>query len=267
MFVVQRQKQLLDDVAKTIFFQQYFQGFQMKQTSRLIVLFSVFGAVVLTGCSRKIEGEAYYKNGDSVVKMAGAEIRVMELDKFQAHVSKKMASVAEEEKRILGYISSATESVAKLKASRDAVMKAQMDMMMLQAKTGAAWNMNSLEGQYRQGQQDKVMSAGDAGMKSSDTAIQDNEQRVAAYKTEIETLKSGRSGKFLFPREKNDDFAVVNTNSDGKYEMTLKSDKDLVFLVNKDAKYWIIKLGKDDKSLSFTDLNENSNSCDVCVTK
>lgn len=239
----------------------------MNIASRLILLFSLFGAVILSGCSRKIEGEAYFKDGNNVVKMDGVEIRVMELDKFRAHVIKKMASVSEEESRLLGNISSAKESVTRLKASRDAVMKAQMDMLMLQAKTGATWNMNSLEGQYRQGQQDKVMSASDAGMKSSDVAIRDNEQRVVAYQTEIEMLKSGRSGKFLFPREKNDDFATSTANSDGKYEITLKSDKDLVFLVTRDAKYWIIKLGKDEKNLSFTNLNENSNSCDICATK
>lgn len=237
----------------------------MKTINKIILTLPLLGAFFLTGCSRKIEGEAYLNNGNNIEKMSGVEVRVMELDKFQAHVGKRSADMDGEEKRILESITKLKESNNRAKEAREGLFKAQMNVSQMQASGG--FNMNSLGGQYMQGQQDKAMSDSNNSMKSINSSIQDVEKSIAASQAEIEAIKSGRSAKFFFPREKLNDLTSVNANSDGKFEVTLNSDKDVVFLVNNNNKYWIIKNTKDEKKLSFTDSNENSSSCDVCIVK
>ena len=225
----------------------------MKNFKVSVIVATVLVTFLTSGCSRKIEGEAFLKdNNNSVTKLADIEVRLIELSKFQDHIKSR-------QKDGLSEISKLESNIATTEASTKSMADAQMAVLNIMAK-GMSFNMNSLGGQYYQQQQDSSMNA--AGK-----AIQENRERVSKYKTEIETIKSGSNGKFYYPVDKTKDLVSTKTQSDGKYELTIKSDDDLVLLANSGEKYWIIKLNKDDKKISLTNSNENGKNCDICVIK
>ena len=76
------------------------------------------------------------------------------------------------------------------------------------------------------------------------------------------------NGKFFFfPNDNQEGVVATRTQSNGKFEVTLKSSSDSVLLAKHDDKYWLIKLGKDDIKINLTDSNENGLNCEVCVLK
>ncbi len=225
----------------------------MKKFKALIIISTILVTFLTSGCSRKIEGEAFIKdNNNSVTKLADIEVRLIELSKFQDHIKSR-------QKDVLSEISRLESNIATTEASNKSMADAQMAVLNIMAK-GLSFNMNSLGGQYAQQQQDSAMNA--AGK-----AIEENRERISKYKSEIETIKNGRNGKFFYPIDKTKDLVSTKTQSDGKYELIIKSDDSLVLLAKSGENYWIIKLNKDDKKISLTNSNESSKNCDICVVK
>jgi hypothetical protein len=224
----------------------------------------VISAFFLSGCSQKIEGEAFLKKGDAVLPLADLEVRVVDLDKFQAHLKRKQEGIEKEIENINSKILRLEQSNKSLIESKNAIFNAQMKLLSL----GGSWNTNSLGGQYMQNKQDEVMKQGSNSIGSSDDAISKNEATISLYKKEIESLRNGKNGKYFYYSEKNQDGIIsTKTQSNGKFEFSLKSSKDSVLLANHNDKYWLIKLNKDDKKINLTESNENGISCEICVFK
>jgi hypothetical protein len=226
----------------------------MKNLKVLVIAATVLITFLTSGCSRKIEGEAFLKdnNNNSVTKLADIEVRLIELSKFHDHIKIRQKDSQSE-------ISRLESNIATTEASTKSMVDAQMAIFNIMAK-GVSFNINSLGGQYYQQQQDTNMNA-------ASKAIQENKERVSKYNAEIETIKNGRNGKFFYPADKTKDLISTKTQSDGKYELNIKSDSELVLLANSGEKYWIIKLNKDDKKISLTDSNENGKNCEICAIK
>lgn len=228
--------------------------------SSLLLVSSIF----LFGCSQKIEGEAFLKNGDAVTPLADIEVRVVELEKFHEHIKSKKEGIESEISRINSSINSLEQSNKTLIDAKSAIFNAQMKLLSL----GASWNTNSLGGQYMQNKQDNLMNDATNATKSNDDAVAKNNERISIHRKEIEALQSGKNGKFFFyPSDKQEGVVATKTQSNGKFEITLKSSKDAVLLAKNNDKYWLIKVGKDDKKINLTDSNENGLNCDVCVLK
>ena len=219
--------------------------------SSLLLVSSIF----LFGCSQKIEGEAFLKKGDTVIPLADIEVRVVSLEKFKSHIKSKQNDIDSELLKINSKIKSLEEINLKLDVSNKKVLEAWRKALI------ARIDSNSFGNPFLDGQAQKSVSDGEVTIAMNNKIIEDN-------KKEMELLKSGRNGKFFYLPNDNQEGAIsARTQSNGKFEITLKSSKESVLLAKHNDKYWLIKLGKDDKIINLTDSNENGMNCEVCVLK
>ena len=85
---------------------------------------------------------------------------------------------------------------------------------------------------------------------------------------DVDALRQDRNGKFFFyPDDNLDGVVATRTQSNGKFEIVLKSARESVLLARHNDKYWILKIGKDDIKINLTDSNENGLTCEVCALK
>lgn len=219
--------------------------------SSLLLISSIF----LFGCSQKIEGEAFLKRGEAIIPLADIEVRVVTLDKFKSHIKSKQNDINSEVLKINLKIKSLEEINTKLDESNKRLLEAWRKALI------ARIDSNSFGNPFLEGQANKSVSDGEVTIAINNKIIEDS-------KKEIESLKNGRNGKFFFfPNDNQEGVVATRTQSNGKFEITLKSSSDSVLLAKHDDKYWLIKLGKDDKKINLTDSNENGLNCEVCVLK
>ncbi len=219
--------------------------------SCLLLISSIF----LFGCSQKIEGEAFLKRGETIIPLADIEVRVVALDKFKSHIKSKQNDINSEVLKINSKIKSLEEINTKLDESNKKVLEAWRKALI------ARIDSNSFGNPFLDGQAQKSVSDGEITITKNNRIIEDN-------KKEIESLKNGRNGKFFFlPNDNKEGVVATRTQSNGKFEITLKNSSDSVLLAMYNDKYWLIKVGKDDKKINLTDSNENGLNCDVCVLK
>lgn len=226
----------------------------------------LISTILLFGCSQKIEGEAFLKNGDAVTPLADIEVRVVELEKFKLHLNKKQAGIDAEISKINEDIENLQEINKKLTESNKKVLEAWRKSMI--ARIDAALNPNSLGGQYMLNKQAGLDADAEKSAAANEIVIAKNDQTINDLKKYIESLKEGKNGKYFFyPADSVDGVISTRTQSNGKFEITLKSSRDSVLLAKHNDKYWLIKLGDDVKKINLTDSNENGLNCEVCVLK
>jgi hypothetical protein len=227
--------------------------------SSLFLILSIF----LFGCSQKIEGEAFLKKGDAVTPLADIEIRVVELDKFKLHVKNKKAGIESEISKIDSNIKVLQETNEKLIESNAAVMQAWRKALI--AKIDAFSSSNSFNIQNKQ---DALINDAKNSATTSEMAIAKNKQIISTLMKDVDALRQDRNGKFFFyPDDNLEGVVATRTQSNGKFEIVLKSSRESVLLARHNDKYWLLKIGKDDIKINLTDSNENGLSCEVCALK
>jgi cytochrome c5 len=234
------------------------------RTNRLLISIPLILSFLLTGCSKSLEGEAFYKNGDIAIKISDIDIRIIEKAKFEQKLEDAKKRIPIEVDKIKMQISSLENSNKTLKKSQEDVQRAQMNLLTLQAQSGVSWNINSLGGQYMQNQQDALLKQSATQSANTSEAIAKNTSEISSLQRKIDLLLSGKDGRFLFPTAVDLDLISTKTNSDGRFKIEYKSDKDLVLLAKHNERVWMLNLPSDVKVLNLTDRNEVSNGCDVC---
>ncbi len=223
------------------------------------LFFSLFISIMLSGCSKTIEGDVFYKSGENTIKASDVDLYLFDPSEFGVQVQKRKEEIADEIAYIEGRIASNKDSIAKLEELQRKLFAASLNMAM-----SGGWNTNTVGGVYQQNKQDQLLNQSSESIGRSSDAVSNYKNEIDEWNKEIERIKNGSSGKYYFP-VLNDRQPVAKTNADGRFKFETKGSDGQILVAKTKEKIWIIKLSSDQKNISLTDSNESSHNCVVCA--
>lgn len=225
----------------------------MKKYVLKLVLIALI--LFVAGCSSKkeIEGEVFLDSGTSVEKLALVDIHLVSEDKFLASIKNALPGAEQEAIRL-------TEFIGKLAAQEETTV----DLL----QKNAAFNaFNSVMPPVA------GMGAGAAMVAAQNASVTNKsmellkQNRVLAdgLKKDLAGIKSGANA--LFFQSPFEGATSTQTNSDGKYKITLESDKRVVLVAVKDALAWAfwVTPDKSTQTVILSNKNLSGTGCPKCV--
>ena len=211
----------------------------------------------LSGCSTKqdIEGEAFVDAGGSAKKLALVSIQVVPEDKFLAHIKKQLPKADEEANKLKASVSNFQKRDAEAQA-----LIAQSSMLQRQS-----FMMPSMGGML--GAAGALASADNANAASRLAAtMSEARSRANAEAEALAGIDTGANPVYFSDKI---DGAIFSTesNSEGKFKVSLESGKKVVLVAVKDNLTWVLWLTPDKSKPTITLTNKNLSGagCNECV--
>jgi septation ring formation regulator EzrA len=187
-----------------------------------------------------------------------AEIHVVPFEEFKKHITNNRPALDEKIKYLEKEIESEKSVTEKMK-------KDYLDLANVMARAGGTlFNMNTLGGQFLHNEREKHMTAANDVLEKSKKDIDNQSRKIKDLQNEIEYLKEGKHGPTTFTRKLMDGSIKTKTNSNGEFNLKLKSDVNYIILAEKSDMYWFIPLKANEKLIKLNNNNATRTFCTIC---
>lgn len=203
-----------------------------------------FALMILAGCGEtSYKGQAFVKSGDGTSKLADMEVFV---------ASGKDLSNSTETYR---------HSVDKIAAQLQSASAALSHMKLRIEENNRIANILTED-------EAQIKPIDPSILKSARSSLEDVSTQWMAKKlkldAEITQLKAGNHPAIFLEHAEKSAVVKVKTDADGKFELKIKGDADLVVVAHKGPYYWYVTLAKTTPELILADSNLHDTKCATC---
>jgi hypothetical protein len=215
------------------------------KTNKVVLISFAIITLFLSGCSFKqdIEGEAFVDSGGTAKKLALVNIQVVPEDKFIAHIKKQLPKADEEAKRLQASILDFRQYEAK---AQSLMLESAMIRMGGVSASALIDNNNAIN--------------------SASAVLSEGRARASDDEAALNGLLTGSNPIYFSEKI---DGAIVSTesNSEGKFKLSLESGKKVVLVAVKDKLAWAMWVTpeKSKPTITLTNKNLSGSECTNCV--
>lgn len=210
------------------------------------IIFIITSIIILTACSKSVEGVIEYRTNGPLIKANATEIQIVPFDDFKKYMSNTKSLIDEN-------ISDLEKKIKTEESSINYLQKNKKDFEnLIFSDAGMFYSSNkTIERQF-------------TIIKEVDELIKKYKFNIDDYRDQIKFLKEGRHGPAMFPKTLIDGAMITKTDGDGKFNFLIKDDRKYIILAQRLDLYWYIPVKSNDKFIRMDNQNAIVRVCNIC---